>query len=282
MPGDATVIETRLFLLRLGLVWIVLELLAAAQALTPAGERVAWHWLRSGVQPVVRAASWVGSAAGDVAGGLRDTSQLIVDNRRLRLELEELDARNLLLREDLAALREGSALLTNVIGLEGEAIVGRCVFRDTARGRLEVRVNTAGDISKDTPVLGAGGLVGRVIESRGRRLWIQLLTHPAAATAVQTADGSLQGLAVGTGKPDLLEIHYIPRAADLLQGVGFVTSGADGIYPAGIPVATVASIREREGAFLEVRATPGVELARLRVVLLLPATSASPRAGGPQ
>lgn len=273
-------IETRLFLLRLGLVWIALELLAATQALTPTGERVAWHWLRSGVQPVVRAASWVGSATADVAGGLRDTSQLIVDNRRLRLELEQLDARNLLLREDLAALREGSRLLATLVGFEGDAVVGRCVFRDPARGRLEVRVGTPGEVPKDTPVLGAGGLVGRVVESRGRRLWIQLLTHPAAATAVQTTDGVLQGLAVGSGRPDLLEIQYIPRAANLLQGVGFVTSGADGIYPAGIPVATVASIREREGAFLEVRATPGVALARLRVVLLLPGASISPRSGG--
>jgi rod shape-determining protein MreC len=274
------VIETRLFLLRLVLVWIVLELVAATQVLTPTGERVIWFWLQSGAQPAVRAASWVGAAVVDVVGGLSNTSQLIVENRRMRRELEELDAKNLLLREDLAALRQGSELLATVVGFEGDVVVGRCMFRDPARGRLEVRAEAATEIPKDTPVIGAGGLVGRVVEVRGRRLWIQLLTHPAAATAVQTAGGTLQGLAVGTGRPGLLEIQYIPRAADLLQGVGLVTSGADGIYPAGIPVATVVSIREREGPFLEVRAAPGVEVAGLRVVLLLPAASMAPRSGG--
>jgi rod shape-determining protein MreC len=270
------VIEARLFLVRIALVWVVLELVAATQALTPTGERVAWRWLQSAIQPVIRAASWVGSLTGDVATGLRDTGQLIVDNRQLRLELEELNARNLLLREDLAALREGSELIASVVGLEGEALIGRCVFRDPARGRLEVRVDSTNEVPKDTPVLGAGGLVGRVVESRGRRLWIELLTHPAAATAVQTADGALQGLATGTGRSELLEIQYIPRAADLIEGVVFVTSGADGIYPAGIPVATVVSIREREGPFLQVLATPGGELARLRVVLLLPSATMPP------
>lgn len=273
-------IETRLFLLRIALVWVVLELVAATQALTPTGERVAWRWLQAAIQPVVSGASWAGSAAADVAAGVRDTGRLIVDNRRYRIELEELDARNRLLQEDLAALREGSELLASVDDLEGESIVGRCVFRDPARGRLEVRVANADEIPDDTPVLGAGGLVGRVVESRGHRLWIELLTHPAAATAVQTTDGALQALATGTGSPELLEIQYVPRAADLLQGVGFVTSGADGIYPAGIPVATVVSIREREGPFLEVLAAPGVELARLRVVLLLPAVSTGSKPGG--
>ena len=271
-------IETRLFLLRLALVWVALELVAAAQALTPTGERVIWHWLGSAVDPVVRVASWTGSGVSDAVRGVRDTSRLIIDSRALRLELDEALARNSLLREDLAALREGADLATLNL-LEEDAVVARCVFRDPARGRLEVRLDGNAEIPRDTPALGAGGLVGRVVEARGRRLWIELITHPAAATAVQTADGALQGLATGTGRPDVLEIEYVPRAADLLQGVELVTSGSDGIYPAGIPVAKVASIRESEGAFLEVRARPGVEMARLRAVLLLPAAPRTPRAG---
>jgi rod shape-determining protein MreC len=212
--------------------------------------------------------------------GFHDTSRLIADNRRLRLEAEELEARIQLLQEDLAALREGSDLLSTVAGFEGDAVVGRCVFRDPVRGRLEILVAGPHTIPRDTPVLGAGGLVGRVVESRGHHSWIELLTHPAAATAVQTPDGSLQGLATGTGRPDLLQVHYIPRAADLVQGVTLVTSGADGVYPPGVPVGTVSSIRESEGAFLEVRATTGVELGRLRVVLLLPGAGTGPRGGG--
>jgi rod shape-determining protein MreC len=274
------VTEVRLFLLRIALVWVVLELLAATQAVTPEGERVAWRWARTVAQPLALGASGAGSVAVDVADAVREAGQLLVDNRRLRLEAEELRTRNLLLREDLAALREGSRLVDTVVGLESATAVGRCVFRDPTRGRMEVRVESPSTIPRDTPVLGPGGLVGRVVEGRGGSVWVQLLTHPAAATAVQTANGSLQALATGTGRTDRLDVQYIPRTADLLQGEVFVTSGADGIYPAGIPVASVVSIRESEEAFLEVRAVPVVEFARIRVVLLLPVMAKGAAPGG--
>jgi rod shape-determining protein MreC len=145
---------------------------------------------------------------------------------------------------------------------------------------MEVRVSSGSAIPKDTPVLGAGGLVGRVVEARGDSVWVQLLTHPAAATAVQTANGSLQALATGSGRSDHLDILYVPRTADLLQDEIFVTSGADGIYPAGIPVASVVSIRETEEAFLEVHAAPGVAFAQIRVVLLMPSMVGGPKPGG--
>ena len=271
--------DTRLFLLRIALVWVVLELLAATQAMTPEGERVAWRWARAVAQPLALGVSQAGSVAADLAEAVRETGALLADNRRMQLEIEELRTRNLLLREDLAALREGSRLLATVDGLEPGATVGRCVFRDPTRGRMEVRVAAPSTVPKDTPALGAGGLVGRVVEARGVSVWVQLLTHPAAATAVQTANGSLQALATGTGGTDRLDIQYVPRTADLLQGEVFVTSGADGVYPAGIPVASVVSIRETEEAFLEVRATPGVDFARLRSVLLLPGLVKGPRPG---
>jgi len=262
--------DNRVFLLRLVLVWMLLVLLAATQARTPDGTPVAWRWVRSSVEPLVVGSSRVGTVIADVMNGLSDTSRMLVDNQRMRLELEELRTRNLILREDLAALQDASDMLRTMEGFEAETLVGRCVFRDSARGRMEVEVTGASEVPRDTPVVGGDGLVGRVVQSRGARCWVELLTHPAAAIAVQTADGAVQALATGTGRSDVLTVLYVPRVADLLQGDDFVTSGADGIYPAGIPVATVVGIRESEAAFLEVRAEPHSNLATLRVVLLLP------------
>jgi rod shape-determining protein MreC len=262
--------DNRVFLLRVVLVWMLLVLLAATQARTPDGTPVAWRWVRSSVEPLVVGSSRVGTVIADVMNGLSDTSRMLVDNQRMRLELEELRTRNLILREDLAALQDASDLLRTMEGFEAETLVGRCVFRDSARGRMEVEVTAASEVPRDTPVVGGDGLVGRVVQSRGARCWVELLTHPAAAIAVQTADGAVQALATGTGRSDVLTVLYVPRVADLLQGDHFVTSGADGIYPAGIPVATVVGIRESEAAFLEVQAEPHSNLATLRVVLLLP------------
>ena len=79
----------------------------------------------------------------------------------------------------------------------------------------------------------------------------------------------LEGLASGTGSRQL-RLEFIPRRAQLLRGAVLVTSGADGIYPPGLAVARVASIRESDEPFLEVRASPTARLATLRVVVVLP------------
>ena len=262
--------ESRSFLLRLMLVWCLLELLAASQARTPDGSPVIWQWVRSSVAPLVNTSSRIGSSVGHVVDDVGATSRMLVETGRMRLELEELRARQLVLSEDLASLRDGSALLQATTMFEPRGVVGRCVFRDPARGRMEVVVDRDVTVGHDTPVLSARGLVGRVVQVRGERCWIELLTHPASAVAVQTADGALHALATGTGRIDQLEILYVPRTAEILQGSVLQTSGADGIHPPGIPVASVTSVRETDAAFLEVRAAPYAELTTLRVVLLLP------------
>ena len=116
--------------------------------------------------------------------------------------------------------------------------------------------------------MACGGVVGRVVRSDGRRCWIELITHPVAAVAVQTPDGRVQGLAVGSESRGL-EIHFVPRQAELLRGAELFTSGADGIYPPGLAVCRVTSVRESAGAFLEVRAEPTATLETARVILLL-------------
>ncbi len=118
----------------------------------------------------------------------------------------------------------------------------------------------------------SGGLVGRVVRSEGRRHWLQLVTHAAAAVAVNTHDASVQGLVLGTGT-DSLTVAYVPRQADLQRGAVLVTSGGDGIYPPGIPVAAVVRLRETDEPFLEIDAKATAQLRTARVVLLLPGWS---------
>ena len=67
---------------------------------------------------------------------------------------------------------------------------------------------------------------------------------------------------------------YVPRQGHLERGVVLVSSGGDGIFPPGIPVAQVVGVRETEDQFLEVSAVPTVNLHTVRVVLILPDWSA--------
>lgn len=260
--------ERRILLLRTALLWVLLELFAAAQVSTPGGGALLAVWLRSAVAPVF----WIGENLGRLAGDIVDTasgmSRLVAENRRLRLELESARARGRVMAEDMVAQIELNSLATMLPSLSTTAIPARTSYRDLIRGRLIALVAVDRRISADTPAVAGGGVIGRVIRSEGRRCWIELITNPVAAVAVHTADGSVQGLAVGSDF-DELSVQFVPRQARLLRGTELVTSGADGIYPPGLPVCRVVSVRENASAFLEVRAVPTASLEMSRVVLLL-------------
>jgi rod shape-determining protein MreC len=262
----------RVSFFRTALLWSLLEILAAWQVRTSDGP-VLLTWLRAAIRPVVATADLVGDLTVDLGLGIHDLQRVITDNRRLRLELEEIRARELLLEEDLQALREASLLAGSISEFEAGARIARCTFRDLGAGTMEVRTANRVMIPRDAPVVASGGLVGRVVRSEGHRHWLQMLTHVAAAAAVRTTDGSLNGLALGTGTA-ILAVAYVPRQGHLERGVVLVSSGGDGIFPPGIPVVQVVGVRETEDPFLEVSAAPTVNLHTVRVVLILPDWSA--------
>jgi len=260
---------SRTYALRTILVWALLELLAALQVPAGGGGTVLFSWLRTLIEPVAIVAQGTVDLAVDLGLGARGLQRAMAENRETRIALETLRARQLLLQADLAALRE----IGDFAGPHGEfdagALVGRCTYRDLVVGTMEVRTARSYHLAHDTPVVSADGLVGRVMRSEGRRHWLQLLTHAAAAVAVQTDDSLVHGLALGTGS-NALTIAYVPRQAALERGALLVTSGGDGIYPPGIPVARVTRIRESDEPFLEVTAFSAADLHAARMVLFLP------------
>jgi rod shape-determining protein MreC len=253
----------------LALIWLLLELLAASQVRAPSGVPVVWVWARAIADPARWTAHKLGDLTSDVVFGLRSTHRLLTENERLRGELAEARTRILLLEEDQAALREASDLVQFVAGFEHSTIAGRCVYRNLRLGRMEVRIESAAIVPVDTAAVSAGGLVGRVVRSGRRQCWVETITHPAAAVAVQTRDGRVHGLVAGSGTSEL-SVEYVPRSAALLRGDTLFTSGADGVYPPGIPVAEIQQIRESDATFLEVFAAPLVDVGTVRVILMLP------------
>jgi len=265
------VTDRRLLILRTALLWILLELVAAAQVRSPTGELVLWSWTRAAVAPLLYVGDAVGSFVAGTITGVSDATALVVENNRLQRELETTRAMNLLLRDDMRARREVETTIGLIPGLAASAVPGRTTHRDLSRGRLVAVVAAGHRIRSDTSAVATGGLIGRVIRSEGRRCWVEVITHPASAVAVQTPDGEVQGLAVGSdpAEPGTLEIRYVPRHANLLRGDEIVTSGADGVHPPGIPVGRVITVRESDRPFLDVRAEPAAQPATARVVLFL-------------
>ncbi len=254
-------------LLRSLLVWLLLELIAAAQV-RYTDETVLANWVRTTAAPVVAAVDWLTTTARDLREGLRDTSRLAAEVVHLRTDLADAETRIRLLEEDRAALHEALDVASAMPELDVASVLARVTWRDLAEGVMEVSAGRLDGVVRDTVVVAPGGVVGRVIRTAPHSSRVELVTRATAAVAIRPADGNADALAVGAGDGSL-RIDYLPRRSELLRGAELLTSGADGIYPPGLPVAQVAAVRESAGAFLQVTASPSAALADIRVVRLL-------------
>ncbi len=258
----------RVLLRRSAVLWLVLELLAAAQVRGPSGVSVLSSWLRTAVSPPISLVITMVATAEDLVSGFGDTQALAAENERLRRENAHLRIENSTLSTDLQAALQATDGLESMPVFAG--IPARLIHRDLGRGLLLVSLDSDRNpwVQRDTPVLGNGGVVGRVVRVEGRNCWIESVIRSGAAIAVSNTDGTIQGLAEGEGKP-LLAVRFVSHRASLAVGETLLSSGADGVQLPGFPVAVVTSVRESGGPFLAVQARPIADPMTLRTVWLI-------------
>lgn len=66
-----------------------------------------------------------------------------------------------------------------------------------------------------------------------------LVTDRDAAVPVVNGRTSQRGVVYGTAQADAMELRFMAGNADVQVGDLLSTSGLDGVYPAGLPVARV-------------------------------------------
>lgn len=89
------------------------------------------------------------------------------------------------------------------------------------------------------PVRGPEGLIGQVLETSPNTARVLLIIDPESIVPVRRTRDGLPAFAAGRGD-GLIDIKVADVTdVPLLAGDNFVTSGAGGIYPPGIPVARV-------------------------------------------
>ncbi|GBU09129.1 hypothetical protein AwWohl_02670 [Gammaproteobacteria bacterium] len=118
------------------------------------------------------------------------------------------------------------------------------------------------------------GLVGQITEVNEFSSKAILISDPTHLIPVQLDRNGLRGLAAGTGNLNVLEIRNIQMHEnihnDIKKGDLFVSSGLDGRFPAGYPIATVELVEyDSSKPFAKIIAKPTVQLDRIREVLIL-------------
>lgn len=114
------------------------------------------------------------------------------------------------------------------------------------------------------------GVIGQVTRAYPFSSEITLLTDKNQAVPVQVLRTGQRAIAVGLGQESLLDLPFMPANSDIQNGDVLITSGIDGTYPAGLPVATVSKIeRNTAHAFAKITCTPSAGVDRHKQVLIL-------------
>jgi rod shape-determining protein MreC len=134
-------------------------------------------------------------------------------------------------------------------------------------------------IRAGSPVADENGLIGQVTRVHPLVSEVTLLTDQDQATPVQIVRNGLRAVAFGGGPSGMLELRFMAANAEIQNGDRLVTSGIDGTYPAGLPVALVERIeRDAEHSFARVLVVckPAAGVDRGRYVLVLVNESKAP------
>jgi rod shape-determining protein MreC len=182
------------------------------------------------------------------------------------LQVEQLRLENQRLRE-LLAMRE--RLLTPSIGAQ--------VLYDAAdpfSRRVVIDRGQTHGVVAGSPVIDDNGVLGQVTRVYPLMSEVTLLIDSDQAIPVLNVRTGVRSVAFGhTGpKGEGLELRYTLANADIQKDDLLTTTGVDGVFPPGLPVARVSQVGERaESSFNRISCTP---LARvqgaLHVLVLTP------------
>jgi len=133
-------------------------------------------------------------------------------------------------------------------------------------------------VAADMAVVAPAGVVGRVTQPGGRAALVQLVIDRNAAAGAVIERTRVQGIVVGLGDGSL-RMDFAPATGDVVAGDVVVTSGIDGIYPAGFILGTVERVARGDGLYHEITVRPSVDFSRLEDVLVILQRDAAPSEG---
>lgn len=224
------------------------------------------------VYPLQRIAAAPASIARRIGDFFTTHGSMREDNARLRrenfenaallMQLKALQAENQQLRELLAARKR--------LDIELAAAEVLYAARDPFSRKLVIDRGSQQDVRPGQAVVDDRGLVGQVTRAYPWLAEVTLVTDKGQFVPVQNVRNGLRAVLSGTGSDGSLELRFIPLNADFRNGDELVTSGIDGVYPPGLPVARVAEVeRSVEQIFARITCTPLAGVANHKYLLVV-------------
>ncbi len=208
------------------------------------------------VAPIQAMATFPGRMWDEVGDYLSAQSTLKANNQLLNdrhlqdsaklAQLQALQQENHQLRELVAIPQrtEYQSQIAEIIYAERDLFKRKIIINKGADAQLQ-----AGQVVMDDV-----GIVGQITRVYPMLSEVTLITEKDHVVPVQVLRNGLRTIVFGAGDTSQLALRYMPISSDIQEGDLLITSGIDGVYPAGIAVATVTKI-ERDAAYPFARIT---------------------------
>jgi len=176
--------------------------------------------------------------------------------RQQHLELENQRLRQLL---DMKARQPVSSMLADIIH----------AARDPFSRRVIVDKGSQHGIAAGQAVVDEAGILGQVTRVYPMQSEVTLVTDKNQAVPVQIVRNGLRTVLFGASDGQL-ELRFLAANADVQPGDQLVTSGLDGVYLPGLPVAKVLRVdRDAAYSFARIVCEPAAGVEKHGQVLLL-------------
>jgi rod shape-determining protein MreC len=176
--------------------------------------------------------------------------QLALENHRLRKLLE----------------------LSTPVGVNAQAAEVLYDAADPYTRKVIIGKGQTQGIAAGSPVIDEAGVLGQVTRVYPLVSEVTLLIDRGQAIPVLNTRTGARSVAFGDPitQGSSLELRFMPANADVQAGDLLTTSGVDGIYPPGLPVARVAKVERRaDSAFARIHCVPQALMQGARHVMVL-------------
>jgi len=205
--------------------------------------------------------------------GLTSSLSDITEKKRT-LELKEAANADVLMQLDQLQNENDSlrALLDLRKSLKSKTVAARIshTTRDPFSDRVVIDRGSQHGVMPGHPVINSLGVVGQVVRVSPITAEVALITDPALTVPINLPRSGIRSLMTGAGDGQQVQVKYLNLNAEVEVGDLVLTSGLDGLYPPGLPVARVSRIeRSGGGQFPKVSCTPTASIGSMRHVLVL-------------
>lgn len=142
--------------------------------------------------------------------------------------------------------------------------------RNPFSAKMVIHFGSDSTIALGSPVMDAVGLIGQITHLGLTSAEVTLITGQNQQIPVKIARNGLRTLSEGDGPTGTLSLPFLPGGSDVQVGDQIVTSGIDGTYPEGLPVAQVSRVdHSANQLFAHVVCTPLAGVGSAHYVLVI-------------